>query len=254
MFDEAIGHWRILRVRYVPANEEEALDYRLAPVIFDDSTDATSPVGPLMIVGYWISDSYQPRWLYPRVLRLDVSRFISIENTAGVLDPLAPSRETELAQLQDCLDRVLARFRFWVPSMDDLEDCRGCVLFRAWNEPIVEQLIHGARLAELNGWLRQCVRNELLDWHRSRRREAALRSRAVVASPPLMSPYQSIDFGIQLQQTLDNLPPSQARLICLALMEGLSVEEIALLEDRRPVAVKRALSRARKKIRDRWEI
>lgn len=254
MLDDAIGHWRILKVLYVPADEEEALEYRLAPVIVDDSTDATSPAGANMIVGYWISDSTQPGSPFLRVLRLDLSRFISIENTAGVFDPVAPSREHELAQLQECLDLVLPRFRSWVRSMDDLEDCRACVLERLWNEPTVQQLLDEARFAELKGWLHECIRNELMDCQRSRRREAALRAQAVVASSWLESPHQSTDFDLQLQQTLDKLRPCEAKLISLAYVEGLSPEEIAVLQGRSPDTVRRALSRAREAARDQWHL
>jgi RNA polymerase sigma factor (sigma-70 family) len=178
----------------------------------------------------------------------------AIEDKAGVFDPVAPGREKELAQLEECLDGVLPRFRAWVPSTDDLEDCRASVLERLWNEPTVLQLIHEARFAELVWWLRSCVRNELLNLRRWRRREHALLARAVVAAPPSTSTCESCEFKLQLQRALDELQPYHARLIRLAHVEGLSLEEIASRERRSPVAVKRALSRARKEIRDRWDI
>lgn len=184
---------------------------------------------------------------------LHLRRSSSIEDPEGILNSVALSPERGIAQLQESLDRMLARFRSWLPSRDDLEDCRASVLSRVWNRPIVGQLIDEARFSELNDWLFQCIRNELRNRHRARTREAALRSRAVFASPPPVSPYESIDFNVQLQQTIDNLPPNQARLIHLAYVDGLSPEEIAVRENRSLVAVRRALSRARKAFRDRWD-
>lgn len=254
LFTDAIGHHRILNVRYAHPDEEEAHEYRLAPLMMGGATDETTPEAANGLFAYSIPDSHQPRRPLPRVLCLDVGRFISIENTAGVFDPRAPGRDKELAQLERCLELMLTRFRSCVPSIEDLEDCRASVLARVWNKPIVGQLVVGDRLDELKYWLHRCIQNDLRNRHRSRRREAALRARAAFASSSLMSPFESIDFNLQLQQTIDRLQPYQARLVSLAYVEGLSPEEIASLEHRTVVAVRRAISRARQAIRDRWDL
>lgn len=168
-------------------------------------------------------------------------------------NPLTSSREQRIAQLHGCLDLVAARLRTWVRSLDDLEDCRASVLDRVWNSPIVEQLIAEDRITELNCWLQRCVRNELLSCYRSRNRAAALRAKASMASATRASPYEFIDFRIQLQHTLKKLQPDQARLFNLAYVEGLPPEEIAQLEGRSLIAVTRAISRAREAFRNRWD-
>lgn len=74
-----------------------------------------------------------------------------------------------------------------------------------------------------------------------------------MASVTRASPYDFIDFKIQLQHTLDKLQPDQARLFNLAYVEGLPLEEIAQSEGRSLVAAKRAISRARERFRALWD-
>ena len=253
MFAEAISCGTIFRVLYSHAYGEEALEYRLVPIMMDGLTDVASSAGCHMVLAQSFSNWNGPRLPLPRILRLKVGRFVSIEKTAGILHPMARSREKELAQLQECLVLVFSRFRSWVPSVDDLDDCRARLLLRLWNEPTVHNLIGRGRLAELNNWLLSCARNELLNWKRSRTRASALAARAASSFPAIVSPHEFIDLNIQLQQTLDRMRPSQARLLHLAFVEGLSPEEIALLEGRTVVAVRKAISRAREVFRVRWD-
>lgn len=251
---DAIARRRILRVLYVRVDEEVAIELRLAPFDIGGTDYAPSLTNAHTLYAHLISKGNERGLSTPRVMGLDVRRFISIEDTDEVFDPVALNREQRLVQLEGCLDLVLARFRSWVPSLDDLEDCRACVLARLWNQSTVHQLIDGARFAELNAWLHRCIRNELLNRHRLKTREDTILARAMAENPPPTSPYQSSEFNLQLQQTLHKLPPHQARLVILAYVEGLSYEEIALREGRSLEAVKKALSRARATIRDQWDL
>lgn len=227
---------RIISIQAMPSSARDRADRRASPWV-------APPIAQIA----------QTRWQKVMRRHLDLRRSYSIEDPGEAPDPLASCREQQIAQLQRCLDLILARFRSWVPSMDDLEDCGASVLARVWNSPIVEQLIEEDQIAELSCWLHQCVRNELLDRRRSRRRERARLAIAAASCPRVSSPYQPIEFRLELQQALNELQPYPARLFILAYVEGLPLEEIALLERRSLSAVRKALSRAREAIRERWD-
>lgn len=187
------------------------------------------------------------------IRHLGLRRSCSIEDPGEARNPLASCQEHRIDQLRRCLDLILPRFRSWVPSMDDLEDCGASVLARVWNSSILEQLIEEDQIAELRCWLHQCVKNELLDRHRSRRREGVRLARAAASCPPVASPYQAIDFRLQLQQALNAMQPYLARLFILIYVEGLPPQEVASREGRSTAAVRKGLSRAREAIREGWD-
>jgi RNA polymerase sigma factor (sigma-70 family) len=102
--------------------------------------------------------------------------------------------------------------------------------------------------AALRGWVRQIAVRESV-------RMATRAARSVPAADLSYLPDAVHDpsVAVDVQATLDRLPPEQRAVLVLRAIEGFSEEEAARALDVAPGTVKSRLHRARSAFRRRWE-
>lgn len=163
-----------------------------------------------------------------------------------------PISQRDLDAMRAALDRVIARYRARAASPDDLEDCRVVILARVWSKSVVRDLGDEGREGALMAWLNRCVKNELLNASRVRKRETGLRGDQWEATVLADDPWVAIESRMRIIKCLQELPVQHARLLWLAYAEGLSIAEIATHEGKSVEAIKKALARVRSTVRARW--
>ncbi|HEX5596167.1 MAG TPA: sigma-70 family RNA polymerase sigma factor [Micromonosporaceae bacterium] len=155
--------------------------------------------------------------------------------------------ETRFTRLADSAGaRVLGYLIRRVDPVSDAADLLADVLATAWRR--IDDLPEDDATA--SAWLFGIARGVLANHRRGQARRLALadRLREHLAARPPASPEPSVE-AIHLREALARLPSQDRELLMLVGWEGLTAEEIAVLLQITPAAVRQRLVRARSRLR-----
>jgi RNA polymerase sigma-70 factor (ECF subfamily) len=144
--------------------------------------------------------------------------------------------------------KLLALASQMLENRDDAEDVVQEVLLKLWT--IREQL---DGIANPAGFAMQTTRNLCID--RLRTRKPVVETEDSISGADEHTPYSDVerkDSVRIIKQIIESLPGLQKIIIHLRDMEGYELEEIAAITGTQLSAVTVNLSRARKKVRDRF--
>jgi RNA polymerase sigma-70 factor (ECF subfamily) len=165
--------------------------------------------------------------------------------------PAEIDRETIGALYEQYHDPIYRYCRHRLFTPEAAEDVTSSV-FLAMAEGVGR--FRGAPRAELCRWLFAVASNKTSEFIRNTSRRERLLA-AAAESGSLGSPPRASDNGHpswpSVYRAIQRLKPHEQTMVTLRFFEGLDAEEIATILGRKPVAVRVALSRAVRKLRDR---
>lgn len=147
------------------------------------------------------------------------------------------------AQLGRLLDKLKLAARQYLPH-DEADDAAQDVSLRLWQ-------MRAELLCPIDALAHVMVRNECIDRLRRRRTSVPLEQAAGRQDTDDGAQREQMERMMQIVQSLPAMPQTVLRL---RHMQGLETERIAALLGTTPAAVRMALSRARRLVRERYEI
>ncbi len=151
--------------------------------------------------------------------------------------------DRSLAELRPKLHRYCARM---TGSVIDGEDVVQDALMKAFNA-----FPHAGLIADLDGWLFRIAHNAALDFLRRRRRYEAIHSdEELEMIATLVNPVSDREAAAASLRTFMRLPVAQRSCVILMDVLGHSLDEISQVTGTSVPAVKAALNRGRKRLRE----
>lgn len=146
-------------------------------------------------------------------------------------------------------ERVYRFLYYRVSHKETAEDLAEETFVRAWKNV---EILREAKTPE--AWLLKVARNILIDHYRAKKENVTLEEveHMLIAPGSVVDEMQASQEQQKLLGVIGQLSLELQSMVRLKFFEGLSAEEIAVVMDKSPVAVRVALMRAMRKLKTLW--